>query len=153
VELARAYAVLGMSPGSSAWQVQREYRRQARQWHPDRWSGDPALQAVAAERMRDLNDAIREIRAAALERPRSRPAPVRSPPASPVANAPLWEDTWPDKLLRMAFGALAGLFFGLFQLPPRWIAAGVVAGALLALFMKDSGLRTLVDDGLWWWWD
>jgi hypothetical protein len=58
-EVRRAYAVLGLRPGAPAGQVRRRYKALARQWHPDRHSGEARNEAEAASRMKAINAACR----------------------------------------------------------------------------------------------
>ena len=51
----RAYAILGLRPGSSSSEIRRRYKHLVKTWHPDRWAGDPTSQAEAAQRMREIN--------------------------------------------------------------------------------------------------
>src|SRR5437899_6746225 len=51
----RAYAILGLRPGSSSSEIKRRYKHLVKTWHPDRWAGDPTSQAEAAQRMREIN--------------------------------------------------------------------------------------------------
>ena len=62
-ELRRAYAVLELSPPVSASLLKRQYRKLAKQWHPDRYSTDPIGRAEAARQMREVNDAYRMVEA------------------------------------------------------------------------------------------
>ena len=55
--VARAYATIGVPPGAPAHELKLRYKRLVRQWHPDRWTNDPAGQAEATIRMRAINDA------------------------------------------------------------------------------------------------
>lgn len=72
------YRVLGLSPGASAADVTRAYRRQARAWHPDARPGDPA----AAARFREVTEAYEILTSAP---PPAAPSP---PPSSYWAADP-----------------------------------------------------------------
>ena len=54
-----AFSLLGISPGVPPDAIRDAYRDLAKVWHPDRFAGDPRLQAKASERMRELNEALR----------------------------------------------------------------------------------------------
>ena len=56
--VARAYATLNLSPDVSADAALRQYRRLAKQWHPDLYANDPAGQLDASRRMRQINAAF-----------------------------------------------------------------------------------------------
>ncbi len=58
-ELHRYYDVLGLSPGASFRDIRRSYLRLAREWHPDRFAGDPPRQRLAQERLKTINEAYR----------------------------------------------------------------------------------------------
>ena len=60
--VARAYATLDLPPGVPADAALRQYRRLAKQWHPDLWANDPAGQLDASRRMRQINAAFAVIR-------------------------------------------------------------------------------------------
>ena len=49
--LADHWAVLGLEPGADAAALKKAFRRQARRWHPDLNSNDPA----AEERFKRIN--------------------------------------------------------------------------------------------------
>jgi len=77
--IARAYATIGVPRGASARELKRQYKRLVRQWHPDRWTNDPAGQAEASSRMRVINAAY-----ATLEHlGPAAPPPVNRPRAAP----------------------------------------------------------------------
>jgi len=63
--LADHWAVLGLEPGADAAALKKAFRRQARRWHPDLNSNDPA----AEERFKRINEAY-----AVLSDPRRRQA-------------------------------------------------------------------------------
>lgn len=68
-DLARAWATLGLRPGSSLRQVKSRFRRLARQWHPDRYASDSRNREEAASQMRVINVAYRRVLEAAANRP------------------------------------------------------------------------------------
>src|SRR5690606_11947063 len=53
---------LGLELGATPEEVQARYRLLARMWHPDRFASDPAGCAIAAERMRAINEAVSWLR-------------------------------------------------------------------------------------------
>ncbi len=71
-----AYATLELSPGASAREVRRQFKKLVRRWHPDRFAKDPAGQAEAAGRMRAINAAYRLLQGA-----RGAPTAAPAPPA------------------------------------------------------------------------
>ena len=60
-EVKRAYAVLGLPPGSWLGQVRRRYKVLVKRWHPDRYATDPVSQEEASNRMREINVAYRRL--------------------------------------------------------------------------------------------
>jgi hypothetical protein len=77
-DLRHAYAVLELSPPVSVARLKGQYKTLAKRWHPDRYQADPAGQAEATERLRNINIAY-ELVAASLE-----PAPLDSNEPSQV---------------------------------------------------------------------
>lgn len=86
------YERLGIDPGASTEEVERAFRKVARQVHPDLNSGDPA---VAEERMKQLNES-RDIlsdpslRAAYDETLREPPPRAAPPPPPPPPKRRPW---------------------------------------------------------------
>jgi hypothetical protein len=62
-ELARAYAVLKIAPGSSDREIKRRYRQLVRKWHPDKYVDDPVGRGEAQLNLRRINDAFAMIEA------------------------------------------------------------------------------------------
>lgn len=75
------FAILGTTPDVSLPELKRIYRRLVRQWHPDRFHGDPVRQREAKERLSLINGAYRDCLALIAERQTS---PLRS--SSPVVH-------------------------------------------------------------------
>ena len=65
-DLRHAYAVLSLSPPVTEDGLKQRYKALVRRWHPDRYESDPAGQAEATTRLRNINLAY-EIVAASLE--------------------------------------------------------------------------------------
>jgi hypothetical protein len=89
---ARAYAILGLEKGCAPDQLKATYRRLVKRWHPDRFAADPAGQAEASDRLREINGAFRIVAEdlGAIRRvgsPVGTPATGESPP-SPPPRAP-----------------------------------------------------------------
>ncbi|MCP5106826.1 MAG: DnaJ domain-containing protein [bacterium] len=62
----QAYLLLNVSPGDSTEKIREEYLKLARTFHPDRLSANPAAQAEAAEKMKEINSAYSLIKHAPL---------------------------------------------------------------------------------------
>ncbi len=54
------YKVLGVSPSSSDDQIKEAYRKLAKKYHPDQYSGSP-LADLADEKMKEINEAYDDI--------------------------------------------------------------------------------------------
>ena len=61
-----AYRLIGVPPESSPLRIKRAYRELAKTWHPDKFPPGTHHHEYAAERMRDVNEALRVIRHAPL---------------------------------------------------------------------------------------
>jgi len=81
----RAWATLGLPPGTPEADLRRHYKSLVRRWHPDRFVSQPDLQARAAVTMQAINDAYRTVRSTPPAR--TEPPPHASPrPAGPVGG-------------------------------------------------------------------
>ena len=56
--LARAYALLGVSPSSSNADLERAYKALVKRWHPDQYTNDAQGHAEASTQMREINRAF-----------------------------------------------------------------------------------------------
>jgi len=56
--IARAYALLGVSPSSSNGDLARAYRALVKRWHPDQYTNDAVGHAEASAQMREINRAF-----------------------------------------------------------------------------------------------
>lgn len=76
----RDYEIFHLEPGASFAELQQAYRDLVRVWHPDRFAGDPRLQKIAEEKLREINRAYLVLEKIVSEP--SRPAE----PAAPHRN-------------------------------------------------------------------
>ncbi|MBX6364039.1 MAG: J domain-containing protein, partial [Gemmatimonadetes bacterium] len=171
----RHLSTLGLGPDASLEDIKRAYRELTKRWHPDRFAGEPALQAEATEELRRIVEAYRALtRPPAAEAPGPAvivPSPAREPAprarrhtrdaaasarttASPPrrdAGAPARTPS-PRRLLAARLTARAGILFplalGLLILLrwPRPAGLGVLSG-LLALGGLALGAWLLADRG------
>jgi hypothetical protein len=81
--IARAYATLGLPPGTSRVETARRYKLLIRRWHPDQYASDPIGQAEAAQRTREINAAYALLRHAAAV-----PTPHEVEPSPRVEDTP-----------------------------------------------------------------
>jgi hypothetical protein len=58
-----ALEVLALRPGATPVEVKEAYRDLVKVWHPDRFGGDPRLRQKAEDKLKQLNDAYRVLRA------------------------------------------------------------------------------------------
>jgi curved DNA-binding protein CbpA len=77
-ELRHAYAVLGLSPPVSEPRLKQRYKVLVRRWHPDRFQNDPAGQAEAAVRLRNINIAYEAVLASLASKSRHKTRTRRS---------------------------------------------------------------------------
>jgi hypothetical protein len=92
---ARAYAILGLRRGCTPDELKATYRQLVKRWHPDRYSSDPAGQAEASARLREINGALRviadDMSAAQTPRPPAthdaRPHPPEYAPGRPLTRS------------------------------------------------------------------
>ena len=52
-------ATLNLMPGASPAQIKEAYRKLAQQWHPDKYTNNPELQADAQEKIKKINAAYK----------------------------------------------------------------------------------------------
>jgi curved DNA-binding protein CbpA len=57
----RYYQILGLKAGASREEVKAAYRDMAKVWHPDRFLHDPQLQRKAQEKLKEINEAYKEL--------------------------------------------------------------------------------------------
>jgi curved DNA-binding protein CbpA len=75
-----SYVVLGIDRSASRDQIKTAYRDLCRVWHPDRFGHDVRLQALAEEKLKEINQAYELIKSGRASVQRNRPA-ARSAPA------------------------------------------------------------------------
>src|SRR5687768_15742661 len=56
------YDVLGVRPAATADEIRAAYLTLVKAWHPDRFAAEPALAALAEERLKEVNAAYEEAR-------------------------------------------------------------------------------------------
>lgn len=60
-ELRRYYSALDLEPGASPEQIKRAWRDLTKVWHPDRFQGDPRLEAKAEAKLKIVNEAYEKL--------------------------------------------------------------------------------------------
>jgi DnaJ-like protein len=95
------YRVLDLEPGTSASEVKRAWLDLTKVWHPDRFAGDPRMEAKAEEKLRAINDAYEQLcRALASSQ---RPSAEKTT-AAPRAMAPDGVAVAPDSAVSREAG-------------------------------------------------
>ena len=157
--LREAYHTLGVAPGASAHAIKQEYRRRAKQFHPDRWPAGSDAQGRASEQMRALNAAYALARHAPLRyhvesHPRVEARAERRGRPTPRPTVHLTDRS--EYVVRFILGALVGavlslalLWSGTTESVPLLIGIPVATGALSILFGDD--FWHFVLDLVWWW--
>lgn len=88
------YRILGLQPGASNDELKAAYRRLAKTWHPDKFTGRKREQQRATERMKEINIAYETLQSGnsqteSSDEPRTQSPPrYRSAPRRPTATAP-----------------------------------------------------------------
>jgi hypothetical protein len=145
---ARAYAILGLERGCAPDHLKATYRRLVKRWHPDRFAADPAGQAEAGARLREINGAFRivaeDLRAIRAGGPRvgtrASAEPHPHPPERPPERVP------GRPLTRQEIDAIVGAVGAVspVDILVGWISlAGPFVGAYI-LLLRSGGARTLV---------
>jgi hypothetical protein len=82
--------VLGLTPDASAQDIKAAYRDMAKVWHPDRFTHDPRLQQKAQEKLKQINDAYRQLLASNFDSRRAHATndPTRTPRTPHATDAP-----------------------------------------------------------------
>jgi hypothetical protein len=62
MELKDAYRLLEIEPGATETEARSAYKALARLWHPDRFSRDSSLRAIAEANMKDANEAFQIVK-------------------------------------------------------------------------------------------
>ncbi|MAQ95561.1 MAG: hypothetical protein CMM84_18800 [Rhodothermaceae bacterium] len=131
-ELEQHFTVLEIEPGASPQEIKRAWRTLAKVWHPDRFAGDPGLQARATAKLKLVNEAYRvlsEHSASRQSQPKSpppapEPAPPPKPPRPPAGSANRTAPSPPTRVRTTVWGVAA---------------LGVIAWAGATLFFSDGG--------------
>ncbi|HYN85424.1 MAG TPA: J domain-containing protein [Pyrinomonadaceae bacterium] len=74
----RYHETLGLRPGATREELKTAYRDMAKVWHPDRFAHDPRLQSMAQEKLKEINEAYKQLTS-------PRPARARRPTHEPHA--------------------------------------------------------------------
>ena len=85
-ELRECYRLLETAPESSPEELKRAYRDLVKVWHPDRFAGDPRLQARAQEKLKQINQAYEAICEPRIVPPPPAADPPRANTARPQAT-------------------------------------------------------------------
>ncbi len=172
VEIDRYYEVFGLKSGASLEEVKHVYHELVRVWHPDMFPDDPGMQAMAAERLKIINEAYAKLQACLTHRQACVPRYGQILAKITSAVAPRSRDSTQRKLRRHLIlwlaGAgvlvLLGLFFFLYArpgkepLPPkaqlpapptRPPAAGITLGSTKEEVWAIQGRPTSIHGNTW----
>ena len=157
--LRQAYQTLGVPLEASAHAIKQEYRRRAKQWHPDRWPSGSDAQGRAATQMRELNAAYALARHAPLRyhvesHPRVEARAERRGRPAPPRQVHLTDHS--ESIVRFVLGSIVGglfslalLFSGTTESIPLLVAIPPATGLLSVVFGDD--LWGWILELLWWW--
>lgn len=172
-EVSRAFAVLGLAPGSPLTMVRRRYRKLARTWHPDRFASDPQGLEEATIQMRAINGAYevllehlggRQNRAAARETmngPAAASSSLGSDRIDAIVDAlnyratlrdRIGDDPWNTVLSLLLVGLYAGLvirneLLGLAMPSISWV--GILASPVFLHLAWSENTGTRVFGWFW----
>lgn len=154
--LERSYQVLGVGAYASALEIRRQYRRLARQWHPDRFRSGSEQQAEASERMQEINRAYGQIRYAPL---RFAGAQAHGPRRASRLIIPVCEDGGAqvsgasnccvESVLRFTTGAAGGLVLAGLMLVSSGGFEEILVPLAFVLPLISGWLTLRFGDGLW----
>lgn len=157
--LRHAYHTLGVAHDASALKVKQEYRRRAKEWHPDKWPAGSEAQARAAERMRELNAAYALALHAPLRyhvesHPRVGARAERRGRTNVRPTVHLTDRS--ESIVRFVLGTLVG---GVLSLALLWSGTTGSVPLLVAIPIGSGVLSVLFGDAFWsfvlelvWWW-
>lgn len=85
MEKTDCFLILQVSPGATLREARKAYMRLVKRWHPDRFADNPQLRESAQEKLKLINSAYEEAKAAISARIQNetRPGGAKPPPASP----------------------------------------------------------------------
>ena len=132
-----ALRILGLGREASVDEARRAYREQVKLWHPDRYSDNSALKALALRNVQDANRAWAYLRA---RLPRSAPRPHHQDAAStaPVRSGRQPMRTGPSP--RQAV-LMARLRRGVHKLSPLMERMRRIPRAIITAWLKDDPKR------------
>lgn len=86
-DISECYRILDLDPGAPREDVRRAYRELVKVWHPDRFRGDPKLQAKAEEKLKRINLAYERLCKEGSTQTYRRTASQTAGPASGATSA------------------------------------------------------------------
>jgi formylglycine-generating enzyme required for sulfatase activity len=60
-EMDKYYQVLGLKPGASEKEIVEAYKVLVKVWNPDRFSDDPGIQRIAIEKIKEIDEAFKQL--------------------------------------------------------------------------------------------
>jgi TPR repeat protein len=145
------YRILDLEAGASLEEVKRSYRELVKVWHPDRFRGDPKLQAKAEEKLKRINLAYERLSKEAAtgaahgtaSQPQPKPYPPRTGPKPRATQAQSPNNPQPQPTgVKPAATATDKRTSYLHGVHRYWVSAGVIVFLIFMLVMlrKPHGL-------------
>jgi len=60
-DMDKYYQILGLKPGASEKEVLEAYKVLVKVWNPDRFSDDPNIQKMATEKIKEIDEAFKQV--------------------------------------------------------------------------------------------
>jgi len=60
-DMDKYYQILGLKPGASEKEVLEAYKVLVKVWHPERFSDDPNIQKIATEKIKEIDEAFKQV--------------------------------------------------------------------------------------------
>jgi len=60
-EIDKYYQILRLNPGASEEEIKEAYKDLVKVWHPDRFSDDPNIQKIATEKIKEIDEAFKQL--------------------------------------------------------------------------------------------
>jgi curved DNA-binding protein CbpA len=105
MEKTDCFYILQVSPGATLRETRKAYMRLVKRWHPDRFADNPQMRESAQEKLKIINSAYEEAKAAILARTESesrrgvaKPPPVSSERSPDSRHADIHEFSRPGSL-------------------------------------------------------
>src|SRR6266446_66885 len=95
-DLGQYYRTLDLEPGATREDIKRAWRDLTKVWHPDRFQGDPRMEAKAEEKLKEINQAYERLTAGWIGAP-GRPKDAAPPRPAAASGQPTPPHARPEK--------------------------------------------------------